>query len=152
MTLDMPVLLNTFKTSLASGEGIGSDFKQKIIIEAGAGIVPIGGIIAWFKSFTGVPSLAEQDLSALFLECDGSVIADPDSPLDGQTLPNLNASKFLRGGTTSGGTGGADTFTIGVAFQSLGGSGTTGMWQGTGETVVDTVPAFVNVVWIMRIK
>jgi hypothetical protein len=60
--------------------------------------VPIGSIIAWHKSFANTPSLPNN-----FLECDGSVINDSDSPYNGQTLPNLNGdARFLRGGAVSG--------------------------------------------------
>jgi len=109
MVLNFGGVPNTlFPQSKAAGEGLGGDVKQKVIIEAGAGIIPIGGIIAWCKSFSGVPSLETQELQTLFVECDGSVLDDPDSPLDGQTIPDLNGAnnRFLRGDSTSGGTGG----------------------------------------------
>jgi hypothetical protein len=61
--------------------------------------VPVGAIIAWHKSLPGVPAT----LPANFHECDGTVISEPLSPMNGQTLPNLNSDgRFLRGGTTSG--------------------------------------------------
>jgi len=70
--------------------------------------VPIGGIINWCKSFTGVPTIPDG-----FLECDGSVINDADSPLNGETLPDLNGdNRFLRGNSTSGGTGGSATHSL----------------------------------------
>ena len=55
---------------------------------------PIGAIIAWAKSFTGVPAT----LPSGWVECDGSVLSDTDSPLDGETLPDLNSGskRFLR--------------------------------------------------------
>ncbi len=69
------------------------------------GDIPVGGILAWAKDFTGVPALKEG-----FLECDGSVVNDPLSTLNGQTLPDLNGdNRFLRGDSTSGGTGGSET-------------------------------------------
>lgn len=43
-----------------------------------------------------------------WVECDGSVLSDSDSPYNGETIPDLNnADRFLRGNSTSGGTGGA---------------------------------------------
>lgn len=69
------------------------------------GDAPIGSILAWAKSLAGVPNLAEG-----WVECDGSVLSDALSPLNGQTIPNLNGdNRFLRGNSTSGGTGGSAT-------------------------------------------
>ena len=60
--------------------------------------VPLGTILPWAKDLTGVPSLPEG-----WLECDGQVVADSESPLDGTTLPDLNGSQLaLRGDTSSG--------------------------------------------------
>ena len=68
--------------------------------------LPIGSIIAWAKSITGVPQL----LPGNFVECNGQVLSDDTSPLNGQTIPNLNGNNnFLRGSSTSGTTGGAAT-------------------------------------------
>lgn len=64
-------------------------------------VAPIGAIFAWLKSFTNTPALIDG-----WVECDGSVLSDADSVYNGQTLPDLNGSEFLRGNTTSGGTGG----------------------------------------------
>ena len=42
-----------------------------------------------------------------YVECNGQVLSDADSPFDGATIPDLNGNNnFLRGGSTSGGTGG----------------------------------------------
>lgn len=79
-------------------------FKAKEAISAYNG-VPVGTIIAWHKSMSGTPALPEQ-----WAECDGSVIGDPESPYNGQTIPNLNGQynswnskgSFLRGNTSSG--------------------------------------------------
>ena len=82
--------------------------------------VPVGGIIGWHKSFANVPALPA---SGKWVECNGQVLADAGSPLNGQTIPNLNGAAggadspghaakvamFLRGGVTSG-TGQQDAF------------------------------------------
>lgn len=48
-----------------------------------------------------------------WVECDGSVLSDSDSPYDGETIPDLNGgNRFLRGNSTSGGTGGASSTTL----------------------------------------
>lgn len=71
------------------------------------GDVPIGGIVPWAKSLAGVPNLPEG-----WVECDGSVLVDAQSSLNGQTIPDLNGdNRFLRGASTSGGTGGSETHT-----------------------------------------
>lgn len=72
---------------------------------------PVGAIVAWAKSFTGVP----QTLPSGWVECDGSVLSLDGSPLDGETIPDLNAAsgtaRFLMGGTTSGTEAGVTTHT-----------------------------------------
>lgn len=60
--------------------------------------LPIGSIIAWHKNLTGCPALP-----AGWVECNGGTLDNPDSPFDGQPIPNLNGDKrFLRGGSESG--------------------------------------------------
>lgn len=67
--------------------------------------VPIGTVVLWHKSLTGIPSLPGG-----WAECDGSTISDADSPMNGQALPSLLSTRlYLRGNTTSGGTGGTTT-------------------------------------------
>jgi hypothetical protein len=55
-----------------------------------AGLVPIGGVIAWLKSFTNVPTLPDE-----YAELNGQVLSDAQSPFNGQTLPNLEGSAEL---------------------------------------------------------
>ena len=128
--------------------------------------VPIGVILPWAKTITGVPALPSG-----FIECDGSTVSDPESPLDGQAVPNLNAGTYrmLRGASTSGGTGGADTHTH--TFSATSGTpsannpnysfvvtGTTPPAQThthdvSGTTAGgSTLPAYYGVVFIIRIK
>lgn len=60
--------------------------------------IPIGGIIWWHKSLSGVPVLP-----AGWVECNGQVLSDPESLLDGQTMPDINGQAyFVRGSSTSG--------------------------------------------------
>jgi hypothetical protein len=75
--------------------------------------VPVGGIIGWHKSFANVPALPA---SGKWVECNGQVLADAGSALNGQTIPNLNGAAggadspghaakvamFLRGGVDFG--------------------------------------------------
>jgi hypothetical protein len=68
---------------------------------------PIGTVMSWLKSLTGTPSLPSN-----WVECNGQLISDVNSPYNGVTLPNLNGTQtFLRGNSTSGATGGSTTHT-----------------------------------------
>lgn len=59
---------------------------------------PIGTIVAWHKSLPNTPVLQDD-----WVECNGQVLNDPASPLDGQTIPDLNGQeRFLRGSAMSG--------------------------------------------------
>ncbi|MEO1268695.1 MAG: hypothetical protein AAFX99_11395 [Myxococcota bacterium] len=59
----------------------------------------MGSIIAWHPNLNpGLLTLPPE-----WVRCDGQVLNDPDSPLNGVIIPNLNsAGRFLRGGTSSG--------------------------------------------------
>ena len=75
--------------------------------------LPLGVILAWHRDFDQayIPPLPPG-----WVECNGQVLDDPESPFDGQTIPNLNGDAngadspglsrkeqmFLRGNTTSG--------------------------------------------------
>jgi len=142
------------------------------------GDAPIGAILAWAKTLSGVPNLAEG-----WVECDGSVLVDALSPLNGQTIPDLNGGVFLEGRATSGATGGsatmAHTHTIpglnfadepGVDASSVVTTGSTDdpdaqittEASGLGNDVArfttsaasnaENRPPFYTVVWIMRVR
>ena len=115
--------------------------------------MPIGGVIAWLKSFTGTPSLPDG-----FVECNGQVLNDADSVYNGQTMPNLNSGtyhRFLRGSSTSGSTGGSVThkhnfltyrvgITLGLVYY---------YFPATNSTYYVTMyPRYYEVVWVMRVK
>lgn len=62
---------------------------------------PIGTLLMWLKSLTGVP----QTLPYGYVACDGSTISDAESPMNGTTLPNLTSnSQALMPFTSSGNT------------------------------------------------
>lgn len=127
------------------------------------GDVPIGGIVAWAKSLTGVPNLAEG-----WVECDGSVLVDALSPLNGQTIPDLNGGIFLEGQATSGATGGsatmAHTHTGTTAIESADPKTSTDGGNNVSDDNHDHTfttsaasndenrPPFYTVVWIMRVR
>ena len=141
-----------------------SDTDSKILPAVTTPITPIGAVIAWLKSFTNTPNLPDG-----WVECDGSVLSDGDSVYDGQTLPDLNGdNRFLRGNSTSGGTGGQDvnshthsatTSAPSATLTYLSESGSTYATGSHTHTVNTSVPSdtenrppFYNVVWIFRFK
>lgn len=148
---------------------LGNDAVTKAKITGdGDFLCPIGTILAWAKSITGVPTLPDG-----WLECDGSAISDVDSPMNGQNLPNIDAGDFLRGGTTSGATGGSATHTLTEAEMpahthsytapsgtTLRGDSSSCVLTETGATTGSTgsgdahenQPPYYEIVWIMRIK
>ena len=119
--------------------------------------VPIGTIIPWAKNLTGVPALPEG-----WLECNGQTVDDPQSPLNGVALPNLNGgNKFLRGNTTSGGTGGSSS--VSHYHNVIYNTAKYGVYNGdtsvvytvdsaTSSTTINTQPQYYDVVWIMRVR
>ncbi len=126
-------------------------------VSAGVGVVPIGGVVAWAKSFPNTPSLP-----ANFEECNGQTITDSNSPYDGQTIPNLNTGtqRFLRGSTTSGTTGGSETHTHSISTNTKAQSKGTGANDcallnhnhGGATGSQSTLPSYYEVAWIMRVK
>ena len=60
---------------------------------------------------TAVTATTAADANG-FVVCGGQEIVDATSPLNGQTIPNLNDSYFLMGASSSGSTGGANTTTL----------------------------------------
>jgi hypothetical protein len=121
-------------------------------------LVPIGAMLPWAKSLPGVPALSSR-----FVECNGQVLNDPESPLDGQTIYNLNGAgggtkRFLRGSSTSGTTGGAETHAHAVSFSNSNtaqaGTDFTAAENGAGG-ITDAqshLPPYCEVVWVMRVK
>ena len=144
---------------------------------SGFGIVPIGSIVAWHKGLTGVPDLPDG-----WVECNGDTLNDSDSPLNGQTIPDLNGEgRFLRGSSTSGvsqddafqghlhnwqthvardGSGGGavssgsydSTQSIRGYFGAASDSIATLGSYGTPRVANETRPINMSVVWIMRVK
>jgi len=130
-------------------------------------IVPIGTILAWHKSLTGVPALPTG-----WVECNGQVLNDSSSPLNGQTLPNLNGDKrFLRGGQTSGVIQGMmlEDHVHYTTVNYYAGYYAGGAWGlnrpagngfnvalssggATGSVGTETRPLNMSVVWIMRVR
>jgi hypothetical protein len=115
---------------------------------------PIGVITAFHKTFTNTPTLPWG-----WVECNGQTLSDAESVFNGQVIPNLNAAnRFLRGATTSGTTGGADThthtITTSTTSASISGAGTTVVTGVTSPSGNNSTlnPSYFQVVWVMRVK
>lgn len=123
-------------------------------------LVPVGSIIAWNKK----PDLF---LPGGFVECNGQIILDQDSPYNGLTVPALNATnRFLRGAVTSGSTGGTSSHSHIYGGETSNASSQTGVQSGinqaandnhkhdySGSTSINShIPPYFEVVWIIRIK
>ena len=119
-----------------------------------AGLVPVGGVIAWLKSFTNVPTLPDE-----YVELNGQVLSDAQSVFNGQTLPDLSGTtgshikRFIRFSTTSGTTGGADNAFITDTQTSP--MGLTSAQINYGQNITggaNTLPSYYEAVPIIRIK
>ena len=116
---------------------------------------PIGSVMAWLKSYTNTPSIPTG-----YVECNGQVLSDANSPLDGKTMPSLNVTqRFIRGSTTSGSTGGADSHTHAVTVTTITGSTygagydpITAMQSPSGAPNTTALPPYYEVVYIVRVK
>ena len=111
-------------------------------------LVPIGGVIPWFKDTPGVPALP-----ANFVECNGQFLTDAMSPLDGQLMPDINTGiqRFIRGGVNSGVLGGIDSFATAQAdnsgTQPVNNFVTTDFSPGA-----QPFPPYVTAVFVIRVK
>ena len=143
MVLDFGLLAsNLFPSSDASGQGMGANAETVIWNDVGVGIVPIGAVVAWCKSLAGCPPLLPN-----FVECNGQVLDDGDSPFNTQTIPDLNGgNRFLRGDATSGTTGGTTTHVHPGPGTEIEGS------QEIRGLAANHLPPYYTVVWVMRIK
>lgn len=119
---------------------------------------------------------ATKKLSTRFYEVNGQTISDSDSVYDGVTLPDYNVTQsFIRGSTSSGTTGGADSVTLvannlpehthaaSIDDPSPSGTGTFAGGSSTDRTIqtgVNTttnvafsiLPTYGEAVWIIRVK
>ena len=129
---------------------------MKFLLEAGN--VPVGCVLAYLKNLPNFPALP-----ATWAECNGQVLSDAGSPLNGITLPDLNGAQggspvFLRGATASGGVGGSESHTHGVDLNINGGTAQMGadfvvVPPGNYNTApASSLPTFYEVVWVMRVR
>jgi len=156
------------KSVLYLGIQVGADAemtpRQRVSANPIGYYVPIGSVVAWSKSTPGTPPLSDE-----WVECNGQVLVDPESPYNGQTIPDLNGQgRLLQGALASGGIRTEDylpAHTHGAGslkFQSnaasaqplYAGSACGGNVCGgqTASTESGTPLTAFQVVWIMRIK
>ena len=107
----------------------------------------VGTMKAWHESSASMPS---NMLTAFWLKADGSAISDAESPINGDTLPDPNNQNyFVRGNTTSGGTGGSLTTDAGATGSSSLAGGDS-LATRTHTHIYN--PPFLDMVWIVKIK
>ncbi len=132
---------------------------QNDTIKAVVGLVPIGSVIAWLKSYPNTPTLDPH-----FVECNGQTLSDSESPYNGQVIPNLNGNANILYGKTNSGDSRTEDFlpvhkhgllvqsnsAANLAYEAGTGSTNTNVCNNSGAQGT----AFVgySVVWIMRIK
>jgi len=96
----------------------GSVAQEKLVpLMNGAGIIPVGGIISIMPHLAGTSNITATTIAGLdgWVRCNGQTISDPQSPMNGTVVPNINNSVFLEGHTTSGSTGGSNSKTLAVS-------------------------------------
>ncbi len=81
---------------------------------SGRGILPVGSIVPLMSNLTGITDVTATTVADAngFVVCGGQTISDPSSPLNGETVPNINDDLFVRGASTAGTTGGSNSFTL----------------------------------------
>jgi hypothetical protein len=97
-TIALPALAQVKITDTGNVEIGKSPGKSNLAVTgtiSGYGTVPIGAIIDWWR-----PSGSALQLPDNFAICDGQTINDPDSPFNGQQVPNLQG-QFIQGVTTT---------------------------------------------------
>ena len=118
-------------------------------------LAPIGGILAWLKSFTNTPALPLG-----WVECNGQTLNDADSVYNGRVIPNLNGGESTHTLTTNeipshshaipanpNSNGMITLVPIAVASGSTISTAATG-----GGAAHENKPPYYDVVWIMRVK
>ncbi|QDP57895.1 MAG: hypothetical protein Unbinned1693contig1002_39 [Prokaryotic dsDNA virus sp.] len=116
----------------------------------------IGTVKATLPDFTGIPA---NNLTAFWVACAGQSLSDAESPLNGQTIPDLNdaagTETYLRGNTSSGGTGGAQSHSHSASSGASGPGhlGAATSWLTSPNTNSSSIePEYYDVVWVMKVK
>lgn len=99
--------------SLTNGN-VGNALSDTTNWKGASGVLPIGSVIATFPNLTGAYVCAATTAADAqgYVKCNGQVISDASSPMNGQTIPNINNNVFLMGSTTAGSAGGSNNTTL----------------------------------------
>lgn len=117
-------------------------------------VPPIGSIISFHKDW-----LVSRTIPDGWVSCNGQVLSDSLSLLNGQTIPSLNGTTdsnklFLMGSSTSNTYGGSSlhshTQSTGLAYKD---SGCSRASHSRGLINSDTsIPPYFEIHWIMRVR
>ena len=115
-------------------------------------LAPIGSIVAYHFDY----AFSNKSIPAGWVACNGQTISDITSVYNGQTAPALNGtteenSLFLRGNTTSGGTGGVSTHGHGWVTRNSDNSNYFKYFE-IFPVGAYNIPKYLAIKWIMRIK
>ena len=118
--------------------------------------LPIGAVVGWIKTFSNTPSIP-----ANFVECNGQSLSEGRSPYNGQTIPDLNnngggdTKKFLKGNSSSGSTGGAEShchYIDEYGYTMCDGSDFSLIYSVDDYSSTDShLPPYYEVVWVVRV-
>ncbi len=126
---------------------------------------PIGSIMPWHKNLQNTPDLPDG-----WVECNGQVLNDPESPYHGGVMPNLNSTnQFLMGDGVSGNLGGNSEHShqysgtsdlenpinnpevINKMQFAFAGKHHNHTYSGVTENA-SSLPPYMTVVWVIRVK
>jgi hypothetical protein len=142
--------LPAYRSRIVSAELRGQFNELKALIDAVTdALLPIGSVVGWCRDLAGALTLPGK-----WVECNGQLLNDGESPLNLLNIPNLNGEqRFLRGASASGGTGGADTWNLAgeVAVDNNLDASTTTVASAP-QPDLPLLPSYYEVVWVMRVK
>lgn len=107
--------------------------------------VPVGGVIDWWRPMDDDERFP---IPAGFMICDGSLVVDPESPLNGYQLPDLN-QRFIYG-TTNPAEIGIQTGSAAVA--ALADEMAADAAAPQPDAVTDTLPPYMALLKLCRIR
>ena len=183
VTTDLTGLINEYNLNIGNSKIDAAAAIVSSKLADGNAFTPVGGIVMYWSTGAAAPSN--------WVYCDGSVISDVASTLNGKTTPNIMGSKFVRGVANSNlqsapSNGGSNTYALathdhtwattdgsgdmtsgdgqavhqnnqavaaaGTAFAQRPNLSKTFKTAASGSATVDTVPAYIGMTYIMRIK
>jgi len=114
--------------------------------------IPIGTIVAFHIA------LGSEFISSDYMACDGSTVTKTDSPLYGETVPDLNSGNvYLRGSDTAGVTSGSNApHTHTLPTWPVGCDNQVGPYplvyvSGLVQGNANGEPPYINIKWYMKV-